>query len=331
MIKIVVEGKRVSMEGITRMKKGLLPGLLVMLFLAGGCASQRDVIALNDRLIDLERGSMELRQRGEMLQRENQTLRSRLEEYSLTREKTDSQLQDRSAGLHATLESFQEQIRDLNGRTEELNHRMDQMQITVESLQTRSASRGSFTPGSEPMPGYGPVPAGGQESTSPEYSGSAYGGTYGASGTPEGDYQPATSPAGASSPTFSSDGRYGSAEDIYVAAKRAFDANNHEQAQKGFQTLLELYPRSPHADNAHFWIGEIFYRQRRYEEAILEYQTVIEQYPDGNKVRASLLKQGFSFMNIGDTTNARLILEDLIRRHPGSREALMAREKLAGL
>jgi TolA-binding protein len=58
---------------------------------------------------------------------------------------------------------------------------------------------------------------------------------------------------------------------------------------------LKRFPKSDNADNAQFWIGEIYYRQKWYETAILEYQKVIENYPKGNKVQASLLKQGFAF------------------------------------
>ena len=58
---------------------------------------------------------------------------------------------------------------------------------------------------------------------------------------------------------------------------------------------MEKYPKSNSADNAQFWIGEIYYREKWYEKAILEYQKVIENYPQGNKISAALLKQGLHF------------------------------------
>jgi tol-pal system protein YbgF len=94
---------------------------------------------------------------------------------------------------------------------------------------------------------------------------------------------------------------------------------------------LKRYPKSDNADNAQFWIGEIYYRQKWYETAILEYQKVIENYPKGNKVQASLLKQGFAFFNLEDTANARLILMELVRKYPKSNEAVIAREKLKAM
>jgi len=85
------------------------------------------------------------------------------------------------------------------------------------------------------------------------------------------------------------------------------------------------------ADNAQFWIGEIYYNQKWYEKAILEYQKVIENYPNGNKVQSALLKQGFSFFNLGDKANARLIFTELIKKYPKSNEAEIAKKKLKGL
>ncbi|MBF0202691.1 MAG: tetratricopeptide repeat protein, partial [Desulfamplus sp.] len=74
-----------------------------------------------------------------------------------------------------------------------------------------------------------------------------------------------------------------------------------------------------------------YYREKWYEKAILEYQRVIEEYPRGNKVMAALLKQGYSFANLGEKGNARLILEELIRKYPQSQEAKSARDKLKAL
>jgi tol-pal system protein YbgF len=116
--------------------------------------------------------------------------------------------------------------------------------------------------------------------------------------------------------------------ELYAKAKQDFDSGELETARTGFQEFLKRYPKSAIADSAQFWVGEIFYRQKWYEKAILEYQKVIENYPKGNKVQASLLKQGFSFFNLGDKSNARLILKELINKYPSSNEAKIAKQKL---
>jgi tol-pal system protein YbgF len=120
-------------------------------------------------------------------------------------------------------------------------------------------------------------------------------------------------------------------QDRYVAAKQAFDQGDFEAARSDFESIIKDFPKSEHADNAQFWVGEIYYREKWYEKAILEYQKVIENYPKGNKVPASLLKQGFAFISLGDKANAKLILKELGRKYPESNEGKIALQKLKEL
>jgi len=132
-------------------------------------------------------------------------------------------------------------------------------------------------------------------------------------------------------PSGTPEAKASSEDEIYRSAKQAFDQGDSEAARKGFEEFIKRYPKSKNADNAQFWIGEIYYREKWYEKAILEYQNVIEKYPNGNKIPAALLKQGLAFSNIGDKANAKLILEELSRKYPDSNEAKVAAEKLKAL
>jgi tol-pal system protein YbgF len=122
-----------------------------------------------------------------------------------------------------------------------------------------------------------------------------------------------------------------SEEELYNRAKQAFDQGNSGQARRGFEELIQRYPNSGNADNAQFWIGETFFREKSYEKSILEYQKVIEKYPKGNKVPAALLKQGHAFLALGDKVNSRLIFEELVRKFPQTAEAKSASDKLKEL
>ena len=120
-------------------------------------------------------------------------------------------------------------------------------------------------------------------------------------------------------------------QERYIAAKQAFDQGDFETARSAFELIIKDFPKSEHADNAQFWIGEIYYREKWYEKAILEYQKVIENYPKGNKVPASLLKQGFAFISLGDKANSRLILKELSQKYPKTNEGKIALQKLKEL
>ena len=119
--------------------------------------------------------------------------------------------------------------------------------------------------------------------------------------------------------------------ELYSTAKQAYDNGEYQTAVQGFELFLEKFPDSEKADNARFWIGEVYFAEKWYEKAILEYENVIKNYPEGNKVRGAYLKQGIAFAKLGEKANARLILQTLIQKYPDSDEAKIARKKLASI
>jgi tol-pal system protein YbgF len=101
-----------------------------------------------------------------------------------------------------------------------------------------------------------------------------------------------------------------------------------EKSLTSFTRFIELFPDHGLADNAQYWIGEIFYAQGDWERAVLEFDTVIKKYPDGDKVPAALLKEGLAFHRIGAIKEARLLLERVTVDYPKSSEAKLAGERL---
>jgi len=95
------------------------------------------------------------------------------------------------------------------------------------------------------------------------------------------------------------------------------------------QEFLQRYPKHDLAVNAMYWTGEAWYGEKKYENAILQFQDVIQNYGDHPKAAAALLKQGMAFHALGDPKNARVIMQKLIDTFPLSEEAKKAREKLA--
>ena len=118
---------------------------------------------------------------------------------------------------------------------------------------------------------------------------------------------------------------------LYSLAKKMFDNGNKTKARTLFQNFLKKYPHSKLAGNARFWVAESFYAEKLYERAILEYQKVLEHYPQNNKIPGARLKQGYSFAALGENANARFILNELIKTHPDSDEAKLAKRKLKSL
>jgi tol-pal system protein YbgF len=120
-------------------------------------------------------------------------------------------------------------------------------------------------------------------------------------------------------------------QELYAVAKKMFDEGDKANARSRFEELIKKYPKSEYAGNARFWIADSYYSEKWFEKAILEYQKVLENYPNSNKVAASRLKQGYAFAELGEKANARLILNELLKKHPDSNEAKLAKEKLKSL
>ena len=95
------------------------------------------------------------------------------------------------------------------------------------------------------------------------------------------------------------------------------------------QEFLKKYPQDPLAVNAMYWIGESYYGEKKYENAILQFQDVIQKYGDHPKVASALYKQGLSFQALGDNKNAKVILKKVVDTFPLAEEAKRAKEKLA--
>jgi len=117
-------------------------------------------------------------------------------------------------------------------------------------------------------------------------------------------------------------------ESAYVAAYELFKDGKFDKAREAFLNFLKQYPDTEYSDNAQFWLGECFYFEKKYENAILEYEKVAQNYSDGDRVPHALLKQGISFLNLGDKASAKLILQRVISDYPNTNQARTAKAQL---
>lgn len=117
----------------------------------------------------------------------------------------------------------------------------------------------------------------------------------------------------------------------YMKALEVFKAGDMPAARDLFQKFIEQFPESDLVANAHYWIGETYYSEKNYEQAILAFQEVIKNYPKKEKVPAAMLKQSLAFKTIKDNKSAKFVLRKLIEGFPKSEEAKKARELLKGI
>lgn len=120
-------------------------------------------------------------------------------------------------------------------------------------------------------------------------------------------------------------------EDVYKQAFDAFKGNETAKAREMFNKFTEQFPDNALSPNARYWVGETYYLEKNYEQAVLEFQRVIKEYPGKGKVPAAMLKQGLAFKELGDTKSARFIIKELIEKFPNAEEIPAAKEFLQKL
>lgn len=120
-------------------------------------------------------------------------------------------------------------------------------------------------------------------------------------------------------------------KDVYMAGYEAYKAGRSKEAREKFKSVLEDYPENEYSDNARFWIGESYYRDGNYEDAILAYEELFRKNPDSGKVPGAMLKQGLAFYGLNDKKTGKIILEKLIERFPDTKQAKIAKEKIKEL
>jgi tol-pal system protein YbgF len=269
-------------------------GLLGIIMLPG-CAGQQDVLTLDSRLAVIE-------ERSAATEQQSLQFESRLDEYI----KNGQDLRERSAGQKVSIDQLRGEIRVLRGKLEETEYLFKQKHKSFEDLKDKRKDQLDKI---EQM-----ISANMDRIVRIEQ--------YLNFETTESELKLEKGPHTKSGIRYAKEL---SADEIYKLAKQALVQNDFETAREGFGQLLKRYPKSSQADNAQFWIGETYYLEKWYEKAILEYQKVIEKYPKGNKVPASLLKQGFAFSSLGDKANTLIFLTELLKNYPKSNEAKIAK------
>ena len=98
-----------------------------------------------------------------------------------------------------------------------------------------------------------------------------------------------------------------------------------------FSIYLEQFPDSPLADNAKYWIGECYFSQEKYDEAIDHFNELFINFPQSDALPAAYLKKGLSLIELNKKEEALAVFKLLITKYPLENEARIAQEKIKEL
>jgi tol-pal system protein YbgF len=282
-----------------------LPAVLLLFLFVSACASSSDFDMLKRDINDVRRESFETKKEVDFL-KERTT--------GVVKEDSFSAVRESQVEINSRLSEVSSNLRELQGRFEEYKYNMEKtlkdvvaerdiaraqiaaIETQIKALKDKLAS----------VEGAAQKPAEGQK-TEPE--------------------QAKTEPTGEEQAKEASDDK----ASTYEAAYHAFKDKKYKEAREKFEAFLKDFPRDKLSGNAQFWIAETYYADKDFESAILAYETLLKKYPESDKTSGALLKQGLSFIEIGDKKTGKTILGRLLEKYPNSKEAALAKKKIAEL
>lgn len=84
----------------------------------------------------------------------------------------------------------------------------------------------------------------------------------------------------------------GTDRDNYQVAFELLKEERYDMAAASFKEFLTAFPGSELVDNAQYWLAESYYASGDFEQALLDFQAVIDDHPRSSKVPDALLKMG---------------------------------------
>ncbi len=109
----------------------------------------------------------------------------------------------------------------------------------------------------------------------------------------------------------------GSADALYEDAFSDISGQKYDTAAEKFQQFMTEYPTHPLASNAQYWLAETFFARGDFKQSAKLFAQGYQDYPQGTKAAASLLKLGMSLSRLGKKDDACLSFAQLKKEFPG--------------
>lgn len=124
-------------------------------------------------------------------------------------------------------------------------------------------------------------------------------------------------------------GASGNDRSAYQAAFALLQESRYSESRQAFQDFITNHPQSGLLPNARYWLGEIAYVNKQFEDALEQFRIVVENYPDSNKLPDAWVKIGYCHYELKEWSKSREALQTVSTRFPEHRAASLANDRLA--
>jgi tol-pal system protein YbgF len=294
-----------------------LGALAAVVILAGGCASQGAVSDLGSEVAKLRSDLAELRVAQEVTGRDLARVGPQIE------------------ALDARTSETQATVRTMSVELQRFYHRVDAVDTAVGATRARVEAL-TQTPPAPPPPAPPPtssaitaverprVPAVPAPTAPPAQAAAPV--PLVPQAVPPESVPPVAAVPPQPAPPAPAASRAGNPEQEYSAALATFRSREHGQAVLDFIDFIAKHPKHPLAGNAQYWIGEAYWAQRDYRQALVEFEKVSEYGPA--KTPDALVKIGLCHARLRDASRAERAWQRVIREYPKSEAAGLAQSLL---
>jgi tol-pal system protein YbgF len=118
---------------------------------------------------------------------------------------------------------------------------------------------------------------------------------------------------------------------FFELAQDKAKAGENELARRLFSEFLKKWPRDEQVGEAHFALGELLFLETKCREALYEYGKVLQEHPKTKSAPTAYLRSSDCFKELKMIDEAKLALNELVKQHPKSEPARLAKQRLAEL
>ena len=103
---------------------------------------------------------------------------------------------------------------------------------------------------------------------------------------------------------------------VYGEARKRYDAKQWNDARRLFDAFIARYSSDPRAATAQYLIGDSYFEEGKFANAIGAFSKVIDNYSKSESVPDAMYKNGLAFYSLKYCGDAKIYFTELLRRYP---------------
>ena len=118
---------------------------------------------------------------------------------------------------------------------------------------------------------------------------------------------------------------------LWAEGEKRMQSQQYQEARRLFDAFVARNATDPRAAKAQYNIGEAYWAEKRYSNAIGAYTKVYENFPKSDVVPDAMYKNGMAFYALKYCKDARVYFSELLKRYPKTAWKKEANEELKKL